>query len=154
MTKALPKLAFFSFLFLCAAGCGDGISRVDIEGVVTCGGKPVDNATVQLTPQQNPHGISAIGRSDSLGKFTVISSVKDDKGLPPGTYTARVTRLVNIDGTVLPADAADADYPDSFESVPPPYSTTSSPIQVTVSDKGGELKIEIPGKLLVKRGKL
>ena len=55
------------------------------------------------------------------------------------------------DGTVLPSDHKQADYPHAVESVPAPYSTPESPLVVTVPEAGGTLNIEFPVKLLGKK---
>ncbi|MFO0940616.1 MAG: carboxypeptidase-like regulatory domain-containing protein [Pirellulales bacterium] len=135
----------------CIVGCGDGLKRVNIKGSIICDGKPVDNATVQLIPRDGTPGEGAIGQSDSSGTFSVISSRDQDVGLPPGNYTVRVSRLVNIDGKVLPAEATEAEYPDSFESIPSPFCSMASNIELKVSNQGGDVKLEIPGKLLTKK---
>lgn len=59
--------------------------------------------------------------------------------------------MVNGDGSVLPAEATEAEYPDAFESVPTPFSTVTSTLQVTVNDQGGDITIDIPAKLKTKR---
>ena len=129
-------------------GCGgDGLNRVPIQGVLTAGGEPVDGATVQFIGVGDSTSPGAIGNTDAQGKFTVISSREGDEGIPPGEYTVRVTRLVDGTGKPLPPNAAEADYPDSKESIPPPYSGMSSPLKATVSESGGEIKLDIPKKL-------
>lgn len=140
--RGLIALACTSTLLF--AGCGDGIHRVDLNGVVTSQKKPIEGAVVQLLPKGSTTGDGGIGASDSEGKFTVISSRQDDPGIPPGTYTVRVSRMVDKDGTVLPKDAPQADFPDGFDSVPPPYSTTNSPLEITVTDEEQSFEIDIP----------
>lgn len=49
--------------------------------------------------------------SNAEGKFTVISSRQDDYGIPPGKYSVRVSKFMDKDGTPLPHDATQADYP-------------------------------------------
>ncbi len=126
------------------AGCGDGIHRVDITGVLTAQKKPIDGAVVQLLPKGSTTGDGGLGAVDSEGKFTVISSRQDDPGIPPGTYTVLVSRLVDENGTLLPKDAGQADYPDGFDSIPPPYSTRNSPLEITVTDEDRTFEIDIP----------
>ncbi len=130
-------------------GCGDGLNRVPIEGVLTSSGtKPVDGATLSFIPMDGTPGEGAIGRTDEQGKFTVISSRRDDSGIPPGKYRVRISRL--IDGksmTTLPEDAAEADFPNATESIPPPYAGVNSPLTADINDSGGELKLDIPKKL-------
>lgn len=139
-------------LCLCLlAGCssGDGLERVPITGVLTVEGTPLPGAVVQLLPAGATPGLGAIGMTDSEGKFEVISSRQNDTGIPAGEYTVRVSRLVNPDGSVVPADEPEADHPDSRESVPRPYSGVDSPLKVMISPEGGEVKVDIPAKLLV-----
>lgn len=132
-------------------GCSDGVKRVPIQGLLTCVGEPVDFATVQFIPGPGVEGQGAIGQTSASGRFTLVSSRDRDEGIPPGNYTVRVTRLADFDGTVLPANAAEADYPRSRESIPPPYSGMSSPLEAVIPEGGGELKLDIPKKLLVKK---
>ncbi len=127
-------------------GCGDGLNRVPIEGMLTAKGEPLGNAVVVFTPQSGTPGEGAIGQSNAEGKFTVISSRQDDSGVPPGKYKVRVSRMVDGKGAPLPQDATQADYPDARESIPAPFSTSNSPIEVTIDDKGGQVKIDVPAK--------
>lgn len=138
-------------MLCCTAGCGDGLKRVSIKGLVVCDGKSVDNATVQLMPRDGTPGEGAIGKTDGSGAFSVISSRDQHPGLPPGIYSVRVSRMVNVDGNVLPAEATEAEYPDAFESIPSPFCSPGSTIELKVSDQGGDVKIEIPGKLINKK---
>ncbi len=129
-------------------GCGDGLKRVTIQGVVTVQQSPLADATVQFLPKGDTAGEGAIGTTDANGKFTVTSSRDDAAGIPPGTYIVRVNRMMDKDGKLLPSDALQADYPDAIEAIPAPYSTATSPIEVTVTDQGGNITVEIPAKLL------
>jgi hypothetical protein len=139
---------------LCGAaslGCGgDGLKRVNIEGQLEAENGPVAHATVQLIPVGDTAGDGALGLADQAGKFTVVSSRDRDQGLPPGRYRVRVSQLIDGDGTVLPGDATQAEYPFSREGVPPPYSTLESPLEVTISDQGGMVLVELPVKTLGK----
>lgn len=133
------------------AGCGgDGLSRVPIKGLVTNQGTPLAGVSVQFFPAAGTPGEGAMGVADAEGKFEVISSRNDDSGVPPGKYTVRVSRLMDRDGTILPTDAIQADYPNAMESIPAPYSTSSSPLEVSIPEGGGEVKVDVPGKLLGK----
>ena len=141
----------FLAMIVSVIGCGDGIKRVSIQGLLTCEGKPLDFATVQFIPGPGVDSPGAIGQTSASGRFTLVSSRNSDEGIPPGNYTVRVTRLADHDGTVLPATAAEADYPRSRESIPPPYSGMSSPLEAVIPKDGGELKLDIPKKLLVNK---
>lgn len=133
---------------LSACGSSDGLDRVPIMGLVTVEGTPLPGAVLSFTPANGTPGLGALGTSDEAGKFEVVSSRQDDAGIPPGEYTVRVSRLAMPDGTPVPPDAPDADYPGSKESVPAPYSSADSPLKVTISPAGGEIQVDIPAKLL------
>ena len=151
----MRSLIAFTCLVLSAfaGGCGDGVKRVPITGILTCMGEPVDGATLQFIPGPGVEGEGAIGQTSAAGRFTVISSRNRDAGVPAGNYTVRVTRLVDADGTVLPSDAAEANYPRSRESIPQPYSGAGSPLEAVIPENGGEIKLDIPKKLVVVKKK-
>jgi hypothetical protein len=128
------------------AGCGDGLKRVPIQGEIVAAGQPVSGASIQFLPAEGTPGQGAIGVSDQQGKFTVISSRQSDEGIPPGKYKVIVSRFMDKDGTILPTDAKQADFPDATESVPPPFCTPDSPLEATIAE-GGVVKVEIPVKL-------
>jgi hypothetical protein len=131
------------------AGCGgDGIKRSPITGVLVLNGTPLAGASVEFTPQGSTQGIGAIGVSGTDGKFEVISSRRGDEGIPPGEYTVRVSLFANPDGTPLPPDATQADNPFAYEAIPTPYSGAGSPLKVSIPEAGGEVRIEVPAKLI------
>lgn len=135
----------------CFQGCGDGLDRVEIAGTLKSQSGPVAHAIVQFYPRPGTPGEGAIGYCDERGNFTVISSRRSDGGLPPGKYSVRATRMISKDGVILPATATQAEHPDARESIPAPYSTPSSPIEVEISEKGGALEVEIPAKVAGKQ---
>jgi hypothetical protein len=133
-------------------GCGgDGLTRVPVEGTVTAKGVPVGNATVSFLPADVTKGEGGIGTTDADGRFTLTGSRRGDSGVVPGRYKVRVSRFVDRDGTVLSSDAKQADFPHAVESVPAPFSTPESTLEVTVPDQGGTVNVEIPVKLLGKK---
>ena len=143
----MHKLVLLLCVVVLGQGCGDGLTRVPIQGLVKAQGSPLGNAMIQFTPKAGTVGDGALGMSNSDGKFTVISSRKDDSGIPPGKYGVRVSKFVDAKGTPLPPDAKQADYPDAKESIPVPYSTANSPLEVTIDGKGGAVEIDIPVKI-------
>ena len=133
-------------------GCsGDGLTRVSVKGKVLANGVPVGNATVLFMPATGTQGEGAIGTTDADGNFTLVGSRQGDRGIVPGTYRVRVSRFMDRDGTILPSDIKEADHPHAVESVPAPYSTADSPLEITIPEKGGEVKVEIPVKVLGKK---
>lgn len=145
--RIAPGVACLSILVLSGCG-GDGLKRVPIMGTITANGAPVAGAVVQLLPGEGTSGEGAIGTSGPDGKFEVISSRQSDAGVPPGEYIVRASRLVMPDGSPLPPDAADADYPEARESIPQPYSGADSPLKVVISEAGGDVKVDIPDALV------
>jgi hypothetical protein len=142
-------MPFVIFVFL---GCGgDGLTRVPVQGKVTAKGVPVPNATIVFMPLGATKGEGGIGTTDASGNFTLTGSRRGDNGIVPGLYRVRVSLFVDRDGTPLPADHKQADYPHAVESVPAPYSTPESPLEITVPEKGGTVDVEIPAKLLGKK---
>ncbi len=136
------------FYMLSLTGCGgDGLDRVPIQGVVKALGVPVPYAIIQFSPKAGTPGEGAIGQSDAEGKFTVISSRHDDAGIPPGNYGVRVSLMVDGKGKFLPSDATQADYPDAKEAIPAPFSLPTSPIEITIDAKGGQVAVDIPVKI-------
>src|SRR5438105_3540706 len=123
-------------------GCGgDGLRRVPVQGKVTAKGAPLGNATVSFMPVGGTKGEGGIGTTDRDGNFTLTGSRRGDAGVVPGRYKVRVSRFVDRDGTVLPSDAKQVDYPHAVESVPAPYSSPISPLEVTVPDEGGTVYV-------------
>jgi len=141
------QLSLFVLSYLLCVGCGgDGVNRVAINGQLQADDGPIANASVQFIPEAGTTGDGALGMSDSEGKFSVISSRDGDGGLPPGNYRVRISQMVDGNGTVLPADATQAEYPDSREGIPAPYSTLESPLQVTITEDGGDVVIALPSE--------
>lgn len=137
---------------LSLTGCsGDGLRRVPVEGRVTAQEVPVGGATILFLPADQTQGEGGIGTSDPSGNFSLVGSRQGATGVVPGKYLVRVSRLMDRDGTVLPADAKQADYPHAAESIPPPYSSANSPLEVTVPETGGTVNVQIPVKALGKK---
>ena len=135
-------------LFLSLTGCGDGLRRVHVQGKITAQGKPLDNATIQFIPTGSTKGEGGIGRSDNNGDFSLIGSRQGAKGVVPGEYKVRVTRLIALDGAPLPDDAKEVENPGAKDSIPGPYnSLEGTPLKATVPDSGGVVPVDIPAKV-------
>jgi hypothetical protein len=147
--RRLRYLAVVSILGFLGCG-GDGLRRVPVQGKVTAAGVPLGSATVLFLPAEGTKGEGGIGTTDQDGNFTLTGSRQGDRGVVPGKYRVRVSRFVDRDGSVLPSDHKQADYPHAVESVPAPYSSPDSPLEVTVPE-GGSVNVEIPVKALGKK---
>ena len=149
--RRLPSLAA-GLAILGFLGCGgDGLKRVPVQGTVTAKGVPVGNATVSFLPADATKGEGGIGSTDREGRYSLTGSRRGDSGVVPGKYKVRVNRFIDRDGSVLPADHKQAEYPHAMESVPAPFSAPESPLEVVVPEAGGTVNVEIPGKLLGKK---
>src|SRR5438046_7865546 len=133
--RRLRHLAAASALVLLGCG-GDGLRRVPVRGKVTAAGAPVGGATVLFLPAGGTKGEGGIGTTDADGNFTLTGSRRGDTGVVPGQYKVRVSRFVDRDGTALPADAKQADYPHAVEAVPAPSSAPDSPLEGTGPEAG------------------
>jgi hypothetical protein len=142
-------------LLIPIVGCSkhDGLERAPITGLLTVQGTPLPGASVVFTPAKGTPGQGAIGISGPDGKFQVVSSRQDDAGIPPGEYSVTVSRLADPDGTILSPEATQADHPQARETVPGPYSGAASPLKVTIPKDGGEIKVDVPAKLIEKKPK-
>ena len=146
--RRLPVMAT-ALLVLTPTGCGDGLARVPVRGKITAKGQPLDRAVVQFIPMESTKGEGGIGVSDDQGNFTLTGSRAGAKGVVPGEYRVRVSRLLARDGTVLPADAKQAENPGARESIPAEYaSLEGTRLRVTVPDTGGDMSIDIPAPVL------
>jgi hypothetical protein len=138
-----------TMLLLGLIGCGDGLKRVPVQGKITAKGQPLDNAVIQFLPTGSTKGEGGIGRSDAEGNYSLVGSRAGAKGVVPGEYKVRVTRLIARDGRPLDADAKEADNPGSKQSVPEPYSSLEgTPLKYTVPETGGDINIDIPEKII------
>jgi hypothetical protein len=138
-----------SLVFLGLAGCGDGLKRVPVRGKITADGRPLDHAVVQFIPTGSTRGEGGIGVSDDDGNFSLTGSRAGARGVVPGEYKVRVSRLIGRDGSALPPEAKQAEHPGARESVPPPYtSLEGTPLTVTVPEAGGPVAVAIPAKVL------
>ncbi|MGL4555722.1 MAG: carboxypeptidase-like regulatory domain-containing protein [Gemmataceae bacterium] len=148
----MRRVFLIAAVALVGLGCGDGLTRVSVQGKVTDkAGEPVGQATVSFLPAGDTKGEGGIGTTDAQGNFTLVGSREGARGVVPGPYKVRVTRYIDRDGSVLPSDAKQADHPHAVESVPAPYSAPDSPLAVTVPPSGGALPVELPVKLLGKK---
>ena len=95
-----------SFLFALTAGlafttvgCGETVDKskagrpatATAKGNITYNGKPLDGATIVLSPKQ-AGGLAAYGLSDADGNFD-LQTFPPDPGAVPGDYSVTVTKM-------------------------------------------------------------
>lgn len=96
-------------------GCGGGDTgprTVPVTGTVTMKGSPAEGVTVSFLPEGD--GQSAVGVTDSSGKYMLTTRVKDD-GAVPGKYKVTLAKYEGQQQTVTDPSKAHADYDISNE---------------------------------------
>lgn len=103
---------WLTLLLIPLAGCGDGLSIAPVSGVVTLGGKPLANASINTQPighgTRNP-GPGSVGVTDADGRFELELVQPKRKGAivgehhfmisPPSTEAATHEPTKSKDGT-------------------------------------------------------
>jgi hypothetical protein len=128
-------------------------ATVVADGVVTLDGKPVDGASIILSPiEPSQHAASAL--TDSNGRFS-LAAFPNKPGAVPGNYKVRVAKTIEVAAEPIKVDlgedAAHAATDEPGESVtwknvlPEKYSNPeTSEIFVEVPADGvSDLKIEL-----------
>lgn len=87
-------LPLFLTIALCSSGCGQSGTPVEyVRGVVTLDGTPLEGATVFFSPQ-GPEGMSAAGRTQSDGSFTLnAQGAKPGAGTSTGDYSVMISKV-------------------------------------------------------------
>ena len=131
------RLFVLPFACCLALGCGDGRpDRVQVTGVVTYNGQPVEGARVTF---YCPGGRPASGVTDNDGRFSVGTYDLTD-GAVLGTHTATVVKTKPVEGVDLTDPGRMVDH-----VLPAPYrNPTDSPLSVTVTTDGeNDFRLEL-----------
>ncbi|ADB18536.1 hypothetical protein Psta_3881 [Pirellula staleyi DSM 6068] len=130
---------------LITTGCGSS-GMVQVAGVVTLDGQPVEGAAVMFMPAE---GRPAEGYTDATGNFLLQTQTPGD-GVAPGVYRVTVVKTkvygveVNEDGT------SGAFNPAAFREeflVPKKYSMPdTSGLEYTIEPGMASLKLELTSK--------
>jgi len=134
-------------LLLTASGCGGSnrgptLKVTPVKGKVTLGTDPLGEAQVTFTFQgQAPKDYLGSGaKTDSQGNFEIMTGAQ--KGVPAGTYTVTVSKLVDKNGKPFVNDPASGMDQAMMEAsgnlvqlVPPTFNDPEqSQTKVTVAD--------------------
>lgn len=105
------------------AGCGKGGAGdlLPVTGTVTLDNNPVGNATVTFQPEGDTKGHGGSATTDAGGKYEVTIP-QGKKGLVAGKYKVVISRRLNPDGTVPPANEPPIES-KARETLPPRYSS-------------------------------
>ena len=85
--KAVGTLGIVVALCLLLGGCGTS-DFPSVSGTVTLDGAPLSGVSVSFEPK-GTDGTSASGKTDSSGRYTLISTA-DLSGAKPGEYIVRI----------------------------------------------------------------
>lgn len=118
MQPTIRRWFALTMLVLAAlTGCGPQVDRPEVEyveGIVTLDGKPLEAATVGLTPVSG--GLPAYGNTDAAGVFKLTSSRGGlpGKGAVAGDYRVTIRKLAD---TAESTTAGVTDQPASEPSI-------------------------------------
>lgn len=129
-------------------GCGQSGPAVHpVSGIVTVGGKPVQNVQVTFMPTEPSRPIAS-GNVDADGRYVLTSGATNRRGAVAGAYKVVLSQLDGAaqaevearytSGTGGPPPVPKAAFPDEYKSV------ESSPKQVDVVAGSNTINIEIP----------
>jgi hypothetical protein len=69
---------------LAFSGCGNRLAMVEVEGIVTLEGKPLDNVMVEYWPLGE--GVRSFGTTDQTGKYVLMSDDGKRNGATLGQH--------------------------------------------------------------------
>jgi hypothetical protein len=124
-----------------SSGCGDGLSKNQVQGKVTANGQPVTNGTISFNPINKEKGkvyLAAIGKINADGTYTLSSAANND-GAIAGKYL--VNYAPSYEGWEAPA----------YDGVGEPPSPPKSPFEgmvpkvqeIEVKSGKNEINIEL-----------
>jgi hypothetical protein len=121
-------------------------SLVTVTGTVTVGSTPLANASVTFIPKDGTPGFGGVGKTDANGKYTLVGSRDNAKGIMPGEYRVVISKRLMPDGSELPPnDNTPPIMSPAKESLAPAYSSmTSTSLTATVSASGGSVDFVLP----------
>lgn len=128
-------------IFLCCAlfGCTQGPTKprediFPVSGAIRYQNMPLADATVTFTPKGDTRGFTGTARTDANGAYT-LTDMHGNKGMVPGEYSVTISRRIQPDGSVVPADDMTPPIESmAKESLPPRYSSPErTELSVTVT---------------------
>lgn len=103
------------------------VMPVDVSGLITMDGKPLEGAAVYFTPTagSSPSDQGAVGTTDASGLYQ-LSSLRGESlelGASPGKYRVLISRMLTPQGTVyIPDPLSPPADSGALESIPEKYS--------------------------------
>ncbi len=146
-------------LLVAVSGCGGGFKKpnwpagVDVSGVVTVDGEPVEMAILRFIPEADTVGPGGTGMTDSLGAYSLTFRNAERKvvsGVIPGKYKVAVSRMLRPDGSVWTPSPDNNEGPmttGAREQLPMKWSNPSQTTKkVDIGPKGGTFNFDIKTK--------
>lgn len=149
----MSRLCVFSALigmtgFL--AGCGGGSTvpkLAPVTGTVSIDGKPAAGVTVAFNPTGSTKSTGGMGVTGPDGKYQVVHR-SGEAGIEPGSYAVTFSRMMQADGSPLPAGTSPLDV-DAQETIPDQFrDPAKSSHKAEVKPEGGtfDFGIDAPKK--------
>ncbi|MCA8982466.1 MAG: hypothetical protein KDA76_01790 [Planctomycetaceae bacterium] len=100
-------LHLFSLLLVGILGCagdpGEQRQLIQVSGIVSLDGSPVEGVTVWFVPRTGTPGNGGTGTTDATGKYT-LQEANGQTGVMPGQYDVMFSKFAMPDGTPVAAD--------------------------------------------------
>ncbi|MDO5552176.1 MAG: carboxypeptidase-like regulatory domain-containing protein [Planctomycetia bacterium] len=133
--KTVRKIiTVFVLVAACGAifsGCGQRYDTCEVEGILTCDGKPVPSTEVYFQPANGDRG--GVSLTDANGHF-VVRYTRDTVGIPPGQYKVFIG---------IQTKSKERDSIPDFKKILNKYSKENTPIEMTIDKKIKDLKIDL-----------
>jgi hypothetical protein len=134
------RLAAFAALLTFIGGCGDGITKLSLQGTVSYQDSPIEKGRIDFIPVDGTTGPS-VGAPIAQGSYLVAA---DQGVLAMGTYEVRITAYRKT-GRTEPNRIDHGGPPIEIEEnfIPPIYNAQST-LKVRVSDFPDKGKADFP----------
>lgn len=152
----------YLFIPLLLAGCGQsgtpGPTLVPVTGVLTVGGLPVADVSVQLVPvEATTKSYISAGKTDASGKFTLVAN-NGKPGAAKGKYRVVLSKTSFSSASAPVGQMSPEDYKKAMGTKGPPSANKqkdalpfpqeyakaeSSPKEVDVADKPLTLELKL-----------
>lgn len=131
------RMAMLLMVLAClGCGAGNSLDLQAVSGSVTFDGKPLEQGSIQFVPQDNATGLLS-GALITAGTY----SIPQDKGLPPGKYTVRISSADRSSNAPASPPGMESSVP-AKERIPARYNAES---QLTAEvTAGGDNTFDFP----------
>ena len=141
--RAIGPLCLIVLWMGLGTGCGPGnpLNRLPISGEVKLDGVPLDQGTIQFTPE----GKEGVGTGDLITNGTY--SLPAEKGLPVGKYRVRITAPEGGEAGINPNEPpGPTTGQPARDRIPPEYNTQSEIVVEVTAGGPNEFSYDIQTK--------